>query len=179
MVPNQARYQATLRPEKTQRRRGHLTAACASRRGEPDSPWRPLNSKPVPTTEEVYHKLILSATKLEVVVITEILHTFRRHGPNDLAPVPPSVPDRKPPTGGRGAGSHSGWPRAGTVRSMAAVLPAPLPGLSRRGFCPDKFTREIRARISRDFFASDFVWTSSFLPLSPSFRSLLFLLDTA
>jgi hypothetical protein len=53
------------------------------------------------------------------------------------------------------------------------------PGLSRQGFCPDNFTREKRARICLDFFASDFVWTADFRPLTPSFHSLFFFLDKA
>jgi hypothetical protein len=36
------------------------------------------------------------------------------------------------------------------------------PGLSLQGLCLDNFTRENRARICLDFFASDFVWTADF-----------------
>jgi hypothetical protein len=61
--------------------------------------------------------------------------------------------------------------RGGSVRRVR--------GLSDKGFCPDIFAREIRVRICLDFFASDFVWTAAFRPLSLSFHSLLFLLDKA
>ena len=88
---------------------------------------------------------------------------------------------RKPQFGGGADGVRAAWYRARDreKHSGAWGLRAQGLGLSRQGFCPDNFTREIRARICLDFFASDFVWTAAFRPLSLCFHSLLFLLDKA
>jgi hypothetical protein len=76
--------------------------------------------------------------------------------------------DRKPQSaGGEDGGAHGlrAGPRPLAPGRSLTVRGDSLHGglgLSRQGFCPDTFTREIRVGICPDYFTSDFNWTSDF-----------------